>query len=311
MNKKEASKILIFGKNGQVGYELCRTLSTLGEIRAIDIDECDLTDKASILENLNGYKPTIIANAAAYTAVDKAESERGLAFKLNADAPGIMADWANSNNALMIHYSTDYVFDGTKKEPWTEEDTPNPLNVYGESKLAGDVNIQNSGCAHFIFRTSWVYGARGKNFYLTMRRLLQEKDELKVVNDQYGAPTWCRTIAEVTGQVLSQLQSPICQHGMLQKLSGVYNLTNSGITTWYGFTEAIKSRLIKDNFSVRCADLIPVSTDDYKTDAKRPENSSLALDKTYRQFGISISAWDATLYIVDKETLINSQCAQK
>ena len=299
MNKKEASKILIFGKNGQVGYELCRTLSTLGEIRAIDIDECDLTDKTSILENLNGYKPTIIANAAAYTAVDKAESERGLAFKLNADAPGIMADWANSNKALMIHYSTDYVFDGTKKEPWTEEDTPNPLNVYGESKLAGDVNIQNSGCAHFIFRTSWVYGARGKNFYLTMRRLLQEKDELKVVNDQYGAPTWCRTIAEVTGQVLSQLQSPICQHDPLQKLSGVYNLTNSGITTWYGFTEAIKSRLIKDNFSVRCADLIPVSTDDYKTAAKRPENSSLALDKIYRQFGMVINAWDSALDIVE------------
>ena len=299
MNKKEASKILIFGKNGQVGYELCRTLSTLGEIKAIDIDECDLTDKASILENLNGYKPTIIANAAAYTAVDKAESERGLAFKLNADAPGIMADWANSNKALMIHYSTDYVFDGTKKEPWTEEDTPNPLNVYGESKLAGDVNIQNSGCAHFIFRTSWVYGARGKNFYLTMRRLLQEKDELKVVNDQYGAPTWCRTIAEVTGQVLSQLQSPICQHDPLQKLSGVYNLTNSGITTWYGFTKAIKSRLMKDNVSVRCADLIPVSTDDYKTDAKRPENSSLALDKIYRQFGMVINAWDSALDIVE------------
>ena len=299
MNKKEASKILIFGKNGQVGYELGRTLSTLGEIRAIDIDECDLTDKASILENLNGYKPTIIANAAAYTAVDKAESERGLAFKLNADAPGIMADWANSNKALMIHYSTDYVFDGTKKEPWTEEDTPNPLNVYGESKLAGDVNIQNSGCAHFIFRTSWVYGARGKNFYLTMRRLLQEKDELKVVNDQYGAPTWCRTIAEVTGQVLIQVQSPICQHDPLQKLSGVYNLTNSGITTWYGFTEAIKSRLIKDNFSVRCADLIPVSTDDYKTDAKRPENSALSLDKMYRQFGMVINAWDSALDIVE------------
>lgn len=203
MDKKETSKILIFGKNGQVGYELCRTLSTLGEIHAIDVDECDLTDKNSILENLDGFKPTIIANAAAYTAVDKAESERELAFKLNAEAPGIMADWAKKNHALMIHYSTDYVFDGTKKEPWTEEDKPNPLNVYGESKLAGDIDIQGSGCGHFIFRTSWVY----------------------------GAPTWCRTIAEVTGQVLSQVQSPMCRADM-QKISGVYNLTNGGITTW-------------------------------------------------------------------------------
>lgn len=295
MDKKETSKILIFGKNGQVGYELCRTLSTLGEIHAIDVDECDLTDKNSILENLDGFKPTIIANAAAYTAVDKAESERELAFKLNAEAPGIMADWAKKNHALMIHYSTDYVFDGTKKEPWTEEDKPNPLNVYGESKLAGDINIQDSGCDHFIFRTSWVYGARGKNFYLTMRKLLQEKDEIKVVNDQYGAPTWCRTIAEVTGQVLSQVQSPMCRADM-QKISGVYNLTNGGVTTWYGFTKAIKQNMADANKTeTHYAVLYPITSDQYKTAAKRPTNSSLALNKIISTFSLTPASWEYVL----------------
>jgi len=281
MYKKEPSRILIFGKNGQVGYELCRTLSTLGEIRAIDIDECDLTDKNSILENLNGYRPTIIANAAAYTAVDKAESERELAFKLNAEAPGIMADWAKKNHALMIHYSTDYVFDGTKKEPWTEEDKPNPLNVYGESKLAGDINIQDSGCDHFIFRTSWVYGARGKNFYLTIRKLLQEKDEIKVVDDQYGAPTWCRTIAEVTGQVLSQVQSPFCARDTKQKIFGIYNLTNSGVTTWYGFTRAINEKLQSEG-SCTQAKIIPIESICYSTPAVRPAYSILDGAKLYK-----------------------------
>ncbi len=299
MDKKEPSRILIFGKNGQVGYELCRTLSTLGEIRAIDIDECDLTDKNSILENLNGYRPTIIANAAAYTAVDKAESERELAFKLNAEAPGIMADWAKKNHALMIHYSTDYVFDGTKKEPWTEEDKPNPLNVYGESKLAGDINIQDSGCNHFIFRTSWVYGARGKNFYLTMRRLLQEKDEIKVVNDQYGAPTWCRTIAEASSQVLSQISSPLLRFDeeTLNKLSGIYNLTSSGITTWYDFTNAIKTKLITEQFC-KLAEILPVSTANYQLPASRPLYSVLKCLKISQIFGIVLNDTNDTLYFV-------------
>ena len=294
MDKREPSKILIFGKNGQVGYELCRTLSTLGEIRAIDVDECDLTDKNSIIENLNAYHPTVIANAAAYTAVDKAESERELAFRLNAEAPGIMADWAKKNHALMIHYSTDYVFDGTKKEPWTEEDKPNPLDVYGESKLAGDVNIQGSGCDHLIFRTSWVYGARGKNFYLTMRKLLQEKDEIKVVNDQYGAPTWCRTIAEVTGQALNQIQSPMC-HVDMPKISGVYNLTNGGKTTWYGFTAAIGEKLATEGLE-KLAKIIPVETSDYPTPAARPKNSILSESKLWNSMGLSTENYKTSLY---------------
>lgn len=298
MDEHKASRILIFGKNGQVGYELCRTLSTLGEIYAVDIDECDLTDKASIINTLDGYKPTVIANAAAYTAVDKAESERELAFKLNADAPGIMADWAAKHDSLMIHYSTDYVLDGTKKEPWTEEDKPKPLNIYGESKLAGDLNIQSSGCNHLIFRTSWVYGARGKNFYLTMKKLLQEKDEIRVVNDQYGAPTWCRTIAEATAQALAQIQSPMCC-AALHKISGIYNLTNSGATTWYGFTQEIRSSFLSANRDLQLAAVYPISSTEYPTAAIRPANSSLSLNKLSNTFGITPPEWSTVLSILD------------
>lgn len=307
MDETKKSRILIFGKNGQVGWELCRTLSTLGEIHTVDIDECDLTDKASIINTLDGFKPTVIANAAAYTAVDKAETERELAFKLNADAPAIMANWAAKHDALMIHYSTDYVFDGTKKEPWTEDDEPNPLNVYGESKLAGDVNIQSSGCKHLIFRTSWVYGERGKNFYLTMRRLLQEKDEIRVVNDQYGAPTWCRTIAESTAQALAQLQSPLCGVDM-QKISGVYNLTDSGVTTWYGFTQEIRKNIsagIHSGSGAHLAEVHPIPSSDYPAPARRPSNSSLSMDKLGRTFKIAPPSINAALTLVcaDSEAL--------
>ena len=298
MDDNKHSRILIFGKNGQVGYELCRTLSMLGELHAVDIDECNLTGKASIIDTLDRFKPTVIANAAAYTAVDKAESERELAFKLNADAPGIMADWAAKHNSLRIHYSTDYVFDGTKKEPWTEDDKPNPLNVYGESKLAGDINIQNSGCKHLIFRTSWVYGARGKNFYLTMRKLLQEKDEIRVVNDQYGAPTWCRTIAEATAQALAQVQSPLCNVD-IHKISGIYNLTNSGVTTWYEFTEAIRESVLHENRNLQLAAVRPIPSTAYPTAAKRPSNSSLSLNKLRNTFGITPPEWEAAVSALD------------
>lgn len=298
MDDNKHSRILIFGKNGQVGYELCRTLSTLGELHAVDIDECDLTDKASITGTLDRFRPTVIANAAAYTAVDKAESERELAFKLNANAPGIMADWAVKHNSLMIHYSTDYVFDGMKKELWTEEDKPNPLNVYGESKLAGDLSIQNSGCNHLIFRTSWVYGARGKNFYLTMKKLLQEKDEIRVVNDQYGAPTWCRTIAEATAQALAQIQSPMCGAD-LHKISGIYNLTNSGVTTWYGFTQEIRGTMLSFGCDLPLAAVCPIPSTAYPTAAKRPANSSLSLNKLSNTFGITPPEWSTVLSILD------------
>ena len=304
MDEYKASRILIFGKNGQVGYELCRTLSTLGEVHAVDINECNLTDKASIINTLDEYKPAVIANAAAYTAVDKAESERELAFKLNAEAPGIMADWAAKHNSLMIHYSTDYVFDGTKKEPWTEEDKPNPLNVYGESKLAGDLNIQSSGCNHLIFRTSWVYGARGKNFYLTMKKLLQEKDEIRVVNDQYGAPTWCRTIAEATAQVLAQVQSP-AGYVDLQVISGIYNLSNAGVTTWYGFAEAIRRLFSCSETQDVLTKIFTITTTEYNNlyhCVTRPHFSVLSCLKLFQRFSILMPSWQVSLMH------LNSKC---
>lgn len=294
MNNLERQKILIFGRSGQVGYELRRTLATLGNVCAIDVAECDLTDKDSIIKTLDSYRPAVIANAAAYTAVDKAESDRTVARLLNADAPGTMAEWAAKNNACLIHYSTDYVFDGTKETPWTEEDIPNPLNVYGETKLGGDENIRASGCMHFIFRTSWVYGARGKNFLLTMKRLLSEREEVRVVNDQHGAPTWSRTIAEVTAQVLCQVKSPLFKADT-HKLSGIYNLTNSGETTWYDFTLAIRKEMLKRDPNAHLARVTSIPSSEYPAAAKRPEHSALSGEKLYRTFGIMAQTWDEAL----------------
>lgn len=293
MIKGQRPKILIFGKNGQIGFELCRSLSYLGDLTTLGSVECDIADPHRIIDTLDHIKPDIIVNAAAYTAVDRAESERELAFKINADAPWIMAEWASRHRALMVHYSTDYVFDGTKETPYTEEDKPAPLNVYGESKLAGDINIQNSGCDHFIFRTSWVYGTRGKNFYLTMQKLLREKEEIRVVNDQYGAPTRCRTIADVTALVLMQyISTPEMQK---KEIFGIYNLTNSGKTTWYGFAKAIREKRLIDETDSKVANITPICSSEYPVPAKRPENSLLSCEKLKSVFGIITPGWKEPL----------------
>jgi dTDP-4-dehydrorhamnose reductase len=289
MIKRQRPKILIFGKNGQIGFELCRSLSYLGDLTALGSVECDISDPHRIIDTLDHFMPDIIVNAAAYTAVDKAESERELAFKINADAPWIMAEWASKYKALMVHFSTDYVFDGTKKTPYTEKDKPAPLNVYGHSKLAGDINIQNSGCDHFIFRTGWVYGTRGKNFYLTMQKLLREKEEIRVVNDQYGAPTWCRTTADITALVLMQyISNPEMRK---KEIFGIYNLTNSGKTTWYGFAKAIREQMLYRDKNQRLANILPINSDEYPLPAKRPENSLLSCEKLKSVFGIITPGW--------------------
>ena len=290
-----SKRILIFGKNGQVGYELMRTLSTLGNIVAVDIEECDLTQPESIIEILETNAPEIIVNAAAYTAVDKAESEHDIAHKINADAPRVMAEWAAANGSLMAHYSTDYVFDGAKnttKTPWKEDDSPNPLNIYGKTKLEGDAAIQNSGCEHLIFRTSWVYGSRGKNFYLTIKKLLTEREEIRVVNDQTGAPTWCGAISEATAQVLAQILSPA---RAIKDFSGIYNMTNSGSTSWFGFAEAIKKELKKDSSITKLANIIPIPSDEYPTPARRPLYSCLNCEKLLKTFGLELSNWEKDL----------------
>ncbi|MDP2783774.1 MAG: dTDP-4-dehydrorhamnose reductase, partial [Sulfurimicrobium sp.] len=235
-------------------------------------------------------KPDLIVNPAAYTAVDKAESEPELAMAVNGIAPGIMAEEARKLGATMIHYSTDYVFDGTKTSPYTEEDIPNPINVYGKTKLAGEQAIQAAGIPHLILRTSWVYGARGKNFLLTILRLAKERDELKIVDDQIGAPTWSRMIAEATAQILAQSVSTMPHHPLpITEVSGVYNLTAAGRTSWCEFTRAI---LENAQAGTRVS---PIPTADYPLPAPRPLFSLLASDKLSKTFGMKLPPWEDSL----------------
>lgn len=290
-------KILLIGKNGQVGWELQRTLAPLGFVAAVDRHGMDLADPDSIRNAIRQIKPDLIVNAAAYTAVDKAESEPDLAMAINGTAPGIMAEEAKRLGAALVHYSTDYVFDGTKAAPYTEEDTPNPLNVYGQTKLAGERAIQAAGVPHLIFRTSWVYGQRGKNFLLTILRLAKERDELKIVADQIGAPTWSRMIAEASAQILAQCFSPLTtSHFPLADLSGLYHLTAAGRTSWHGFTRAILDESARTPVTTCLSPrLIPIATAEYPLPAPRPSFSLLANDKLLKTFGIGLPAWEASL----------------
>jgi dTDP-4-dehydrorhamnose reductase len=223
--------------------------------------------------------------------VDKAEEEPDLAQAVNETAPAILAEEAKKQGAGLIHYSTDYVFDGEKQEPYTEEDAPNPQSVYGRTKLAGDEAIQSTDLPHLIFRTSWVYGLKGKNFLLTIQRLAKERDELKIVDDQIGAPTWCRTIAQTTTNVLTQLllQSSPENLSSFEQASGLYNLVSGGQTSWFGFAQAI---LEASSLSTK---LTPIPTSEYPTPAKRPLNSVLSTEKLRSAFGITPPAWDVTL----------------
>ena len=282
--------ILLTGANGQVGWELRRSLSTLGQVTALDSRGLDLTDAAAIRRVVAEVKPRIIVNPAAYTAVDKAESEPDLAHGVNALAPGILAEEAAKLGAVLVHYSTDYVFDGSGEAPWQEKDATGPLNVYGTTKLAGEAAIGASGCRHLIFRTSWVYGARGANFLLTMRRLMRERPELKIVADQMGAPTWCRSLADATAQVLAQVVSP-SRGADKPEPWGVYHMTNGGETSWHGFAQAI---LAADSPEAPPR-LLPIPSSDYPTPARRPLNSRLDNSKLARVFGVRLPAWDQAL----------------
>jgi dTDP-4-dehydrorhamnose reductase len=278
-----ARRILLTGAHGQVGWELRRTLSSLGEVIALDLKELDLTDADAVRQAVREIAPAIIVNPAAHTAVDKAESEPHLARAINATAPGILAQEAARLDALLVHYSTDYVFNGSGTTPWREDDACDPLNVYGLTKLEGECAIQASGCRHLIFRTSWVYGARGSNFLLTMRRLMRERPELKIVADQIGAPTWCRDLAEATALILSRISASVFDQW------GVYNMTNGGETSWHGFAEAIQA--LGDTH----ARLLPIPGSDYPTPAQRPLNSRLDNDRLEQVFGLRLQDWRAAL----------------
>jgi len=270
-------RILLTGANGQVGWELRKTLAPLGSITALGRAELDLLDEASIREAVRAAKPEAIVNAAAYTAVDKAESERDAAFAVNATAPGILAEEAKRAGGLLVHYSTDYVFDGTKTGPYVEDDTPNPVNVYGASKLAGERAVAASGCRYLILRTSWVYGPRGSNFFLTMRRLARERRELRVVDDQVGAPTSSLAIARATARLLPQTTG------------GLYHMCAAGETSWCGFARAILAR------AGMATPVVAIRTEDYPTPARRPRNSRLDCSRLRADFGISLAPWEEQL----------------
>lgn len=289
------SRILIFGRIGQVGWELRHKLTCLGQTTSVEYPEVDFTNADSIRKAVRVVEPAVIVNAAAYTAVDKAETEQKLATAINATGPGVLAEEAKRLGALLVHYSTDYVFDGAKKTPWVETDTPNPLNVYGQTKLAGDQAIQSSGCDHLIFRTSWVYGARGGNFLLTMLRLAKERQELRIVADQIGSPTSSECIAQATADVLSQVLAP--GGAGIKGRSGVYNLTSSGETSWFGFTKAILTQAAA-RLDSPLPNLIPIATADYPTPAKRPENSRLSCQRLEDTFGVSLPDWELALELV-------------
>ena len=285
--------ILLTGASGQVGWELQRALATLGRVVAPDRNELDLSQPESITRAVRHIKPDLIVNPAAYTAVDKAESEPELAYTVNAESPSVLAMEAARLGITLVHFSTDYVFDGGKKTAYIEADQTSPLGVYGASKLAGEKAVMESGAQHLILRTSWVYGMRGKNFLLTMQRLAREREELGVVNDQFGAPTWSRSIAEATAQILAMWLSPGTSEDNRRQLSGTYHLSCAGRTSWHDFAAAILSNM--QTVGARTARLNPITTADYPTPAKRPANSVLSNEKLQQAFGIFMPAWDDAL----------------
>lgn len=283
-------KILLFGKGGQVGWELQRALSPLGELVALDFDSADLcgdfTDPAGLAATVQQLRPDIIVNAAAHTAVDKAESEPELARTINALAPAVLAREAQRLGAWLVHYSTDYVFDGSGAQPWKESDTPAPLSVYGRTKLEGEQLVQASGCKYLIFRTSWVYAARGGNFAKTMLRLAQERERLTVIEDQVGAPTGAELLADVTAHALRQvLQRP--QDG------GLYHLAAAGETSWHGYARHVidQAQRVQPALNIVAKEVLAVPSSAFATAAVRPLNSRLDTARLQATFGLRLPPW--------------------
>ena len=295
-------KILLTGRNGQVGGDLYPLLTKMGEVLATDRSSLDLTRPENVRECVRTFRPDVIINAAAYTAVDKAESEPDLAHGINTVAPGVFAEEAAKCGARFIHYSTDYVFDGRKTEPYIESDPVNPLNVYGRTKAAGEEAITHTDCAHLILRTSWVYSRRGSNFLLTILRLAREREELRIVNDQIGAPTSSQSIAEITVQILQH-----CLRQAPSKLTtkGIYHLTAAGHCSWYEFTCEILRRASSQDFRVK--KVSPIPSTEYVKPARRPLNSRLDCSKIVKAFGVNLIDWHTSLGSVVEE--YSASCA--
>ena len=285
-------KILLLGKNGQVGWELQRSLAPLGELLALDRHSTshggDLSQPERLAQTVRDWRPEVIVNAAAHTAVDKAESEPELARCLNATAPAALAQAAAEIGAWLVHFSTDYVFNGQGHQPWHEGDATGPLGVYGQTKLEGEQAIAASGCQHLIFRTSWVYGARGGNFAKTMLRLAGERERLTVIDDQHGAPTGADLIADVTAHAIRQaMANPV------PSLAGIYHLVASGETSWHGYACHViaQARHIQPNLDLKVVDIAPVPTSAFPTPAQRTLNSRLANLKLQQAFGLVLPPW--------------------
>jgi len=297
MNTRAKPRILIIGDQGQVGWELQRAVATLGDVYAIGRNtkpvSVDLAHPDTICKAVEATNPDWIINAAAYTAVDRAEEEPELAMAINGTALGILAEQAKIVGATLIHYSTDYVFDGNASEPYAEESPTSPLSVYGKTKLAGEKAIQAVAGQYLIFRTSWVYGYRGHNFLMTMQRLAQQREALTIVDDQIGAPTWCRHIADATSQIVAQC---VANPGLLDDgKRGLYHLSSAGRTTWYGFSQSIVESMRAVGEKVTLKSIAPITTKEYPLPASRPLFSLLNNQKLNEEFGIYMPSWDAAL----------------
>ena len=291
-------RILLLGANGQLGSVLQKVLSSVGELKACSRDRADLTDTAALIKTIDAFKPDCLVNAAAYTAVDEAENASDLAFKVNAEAVAVLAKAAEKHNAWLIHYSTDYVFDGSKTAPYTEMDRPNPIGVYGQSKLAGEQAISNSSCKHLIFRISWVIGQYGSNFAKTILRLALTKESLKIINDQHGVPTTPDLIARVTAAALAAIN-------ITPWTAGIYHLAPQGQTTWYAIAQTLLALAKKQRLPLvaDAQSLHPITTAEYPTLAQRPLNSLLNTGKLQQQLDFNLPHWEEDFLVVAKQII--------
>jgi dTDP-4-dehydrorhamnose reductase len=285
-----APRFLVTGATGQLGFDLVRELAPLGTVIATDRAALDLADPDAIIAAMRSHRPDVVVNAAAYTAVDKAEEDEAAARAVNGIAPGVFAEEARRTGALLVHYSTDYVFDGRASGPYAEDAPVGPLSAYGRSKLEGERAVAASGAAAIVLRTSWVYATRGRNFLLTMRRLARERDEIRVVDDQRGTPNWSVALARATARMLAEDRDALVARG------GTYHLTSRGATTWCGFAQAIVSDLVaRAPIGTRVARVVPINTAQYPTSATRPANSVLDDSRFVRTFGFALPDWRDSL----------------